>query len=79
MSEGCEGSLGKGKEVIDLVRIKGYSNEKMDNPMEINCECGEKLLMETFEAKCPNCGMVYGVTPCHADSIENVRSAGIDY
>lgn len=79
MSEGCEGSLGQGQEVIDLVRSKGFSNQKMDNSLEINCECGEKFLIETFEAKCPKRGIVYGVTPCHSDSVENVRSAGKDY
>ena len=79
MSEGCAGSLGKGQEVIDLVRSKGFSNNKMDNPMEIDCECGSRFKMETFESKCPNCGMTYGVTPCHADSVENVRAAGKDY
>lgn len=79
MSEGCEGSLGQGQEVIDLVRSKGFSNQKMDNSLEINYESGEKFLMETFEAKYPKCGIVYGVTPCHFDSVENVRSAGKDY
>lgn len=79
MSQGCEGSLGQGQQVIDLVRAKGYSDTKMDSAFEIDCECGEKFKMETFEAKCPKCGTVYGVTPCHADNIENVRSAGKDY
>lgn len=79
MSEGCAGSLGHGQEVIDLIRQKGYSDSKMDNPMEIKCECGEIFTLETFEGKCPACGMVYGVTPCHADSVENVRMAGVDY
>ena len=63
MSEGCEGSLGQGQEVIDLVRSKGFSNQKMDNSLEINYESGEKFLMETFEAKYPKCGIVYGVLP----------------
>ena len=79
MSEGCAGSLGKGKDVIDLVRSKGFSDKVMDEPMEISCECGESFEMKTFEAMCPNCGMVYGVTPCHADSVDNVRAAGKDY
>ncbi len=79
MSEGCEGSLGKGQEVVNLVRSKGYSNTPMDKPMEISCECGETFILETYEGKCPKCGMVYGVTPCHADSVDNVRTAGKDY
>ncbi len=79
MSEGCEGSLGQGQEVVDLVRSKGYANTLMDKPMEVSCECGETFKMETYEGKCPKCGMVYGVTPCHADSIENIRAAGKDY
>lgn len=79
MSEGCEGSLGKGREVIDLVRTKGFSDKAMDNPLEISCECGRTFQMETFESRCPDCGTVYGVTPCHSDSVENVRSGGKDY
>ncbi len=79
MSEGCEGSLGQGREVIDLIRSKGFSETPMDNPLEVHCQCGETFLMRTFESKCPGCGTVYGVTPCHADSVENVRSAGKDY
>ena len=35
MSEGCAGSLGKGKDVIDLVRSKGFSDKVMDEPMDI--------------------------------------------
>lgn len=79
MSEGCEGSLGQGREVIDLIRNKGFSDKPIDQPLEVQCECGEKFLMDTFESKCPTCGMVFGVTPCHAESVDNVRTAGKEY
>jgi hypothetical protein len=35
--------------------------------------------MDTFEYKCPKCGMVYGVTPCHAFDVNNIMPAGKDY
>jgi len=49
-------------------------------PLTIKCEeCGEEFQMETYEYKCPGCGMVYGVTPCHAFDPANVMAAGKDY
>jgi len=49
-------------------------------PLEIKCvECDETFEMENFEDKCPNCNMVYGVTPCHAFDPVNVQAAGVDY
>ena len=32
-----------------------------------------------FEASCPECDMVYGVTPCSADNPANVKAAGIGF
>jgi Zn finger protein HypA/HybF involved in hydrogenase expression len=52
----------------------------MPAPMVIRCSnCEESFNMETFEAKCPNCDMTYGVTPCHSHDPESVQAAGIDY
>lgn len=57
----------------------GFSSGNMPVPLELVCgECGESMLMYTFETKC-TCGMVYGVTPCHAFAPENVLAAGKDY
>lgn len=79
MGQGCEGSLGEGKQVVSLLREKGYSNTKMDSPLKIECECGNEVVMETFETTCEKCGNVYGITPCHSESAENIRCAGKDF
>jgi len=80
MYDGCSGAFDSGKDVVDKVRAMGFDSQFMPAPADMKCsECGETFLMETFEGKCPNCGMVYGVTPCHAFDIENIKAAGINY
>ncbi len=79
MHEGCSGSFENGKQVVDKVRMMGFAEQPMPVPMEISCECGTTFEMQNFEDKCPNCGMVYGVTPCHAFDPNNVKPAGINY
>ena len=80
MHDGCTGSFDNGKESVDKVRLMGFSEQYMQMPLDIDCtECGKTFSMETFEAKCPSCNMVYGVTPCHAFDPVNVKAAGIDY
>lgn len=79
MHEGCSGSFESGKQVVDKLRAMGFSSGQMSIPLYIKCaECGKEFEMATFEAQC-SCGMVYGVTPCHAYAPENVLAAGIDY
>jgi len=78
--EGCSGSFENGMEVVDKVRMMGFSNQPMIMPFKIKCtNCGESFEMVTFEDKCPHCSMVYGVTPCHAFDPDNVMPAGINY
>lgn len=78
--DGCSGSFENGKQVVDKVRMMGFSEQSMPMPMDIECsECGKTFEMETFEDKCPNCNMVYGVVPCHAFDPKNVEAAGIEY
>jgi len=80
MHDGCAGSFENGKQVVDKVRQMGFAPQPMPMPMEIKCvECEETFEMVNFEDRCPKCGMVYGVTPCHAFDPENVKAAGIDY
>lgn len=80
MHEGCSGDFQTGKEVADKVRMMGFSTQYMPMPLTIECEgCKKTFEMETFEDKCPDCGMVHAVTPCHAFDPDNVRAAGIDY
>ncbi|MCK4690935.1 MAG: hypothetical protein KAT20_03955 [Desulfuromonadales bacterium] len=80
MHDGCSGSVGDGAQVVDKLRMMGFSQYGMPEPVEIGCEgCRTTFMMETLEAKCPNCGMVYGVTPCHASDASGIKAAGIDY
>lgn len=80
MHEGCSGSFESGKQLVDKVRSMGFANQPMPMPLNIDCkECGKTFEMNTFEDKCPTCGMVYGVTPCHAFDPDNVVAAGKDY
>jgi Zn finger protein HypA/HybF involved in hydrogenase expression len=80
MHDGCNGSFEDGKQVVDKVRMMGFSMQPMPVPGIFECHnCGEQITMITMEYKCPHCGMVYGVTPCHAFDINNIMAAGIDY
>jgi Zn finger protein HypA/HybF involved in hydrogenase expression len=76
---GCSGSFENGAQIVDKVRQMGFSEQFMPMPFDITCECGETFEMDKFEGKCPKCGMVFGVTPCHAFAPENIMPAGIDY
>lgn len=80
MHEGCAGNFNNGKEVVNKLRMMGFSSHNMPMAFEIKCsDCGNIFTMTTFETKCPECGMVFGVTPCHAFDPENVQAAGINY
>lgn len=80
MHEGCSGSFKNGEEVVAKIRHMGFSEQMMPMPMEISCvECAKEFEMSTFEDQCPHCGMVYGVTPCHAFDPANIKAAGIGY
>lgn len=80
MHDGCSGSFNNGKEIVDKVRMMGFAAQCMPVPLTIKCvECEETFEMDTFEDKCPHCGMVYGVTPCHAFDPDNVMAAGKEY
>lgn len=79
MHSGCSGSFDNGRQVVDKVRMMGFSEGALPLPVEIKCECGETFEMETFESKCPKCNMVYGITPCHSHDPSAIMAAGIDY
>ena len=80
MHEGCSGSFKSGEDVVNKVRMMGFSIQFMPVPLTIECvECKKPFEMNKYEDKCPNCGMVYGVTPCHAFYPENVMAAGVNY
>jgi len=78
--DGCSGSFEDGKMVVNKVRQMGFSNQLMPGSFQMPCSgCGKEFLMQTFEAECPDCKMVHGVTPCHAFGSEHVKGAGIGY
>lgn len=80
MHTGCTGSFGDGKAVVDKIRSMGFNTRPMPMNIEIKCvECGEGFEMDHLETKCPNCNMVYGVTPCSTSKPERIMPAGIDY
>ncbi len=80
MHDGCSGTFENGQQVVNKLRNMGFSNQFLPVGLSIKCdECGEEFDMQTFEAVCPNCSMVYGVTPCHAFDIANVQQAGKNY
>ena len=77
---GCHcGGEQDGREMVDKLRSKGFSQRPMPQPVTIVCSCLHEFQMETLEARCPQCGMVYGVTPCSAADSSRISPAGIDY
>jgi len=80
MHQGCDGGFGGGAEVVDKLRMMGFSRMAMPVEAQLVCEaCGTAFQMETLEDKCPQCGMVYGVTPCHATDPAGIKAAGVGY
>ena len=80
MHDGCSAEFEDGKQVVDKVRMMGFASQPMPMPLTLDCKiCGKPFEMETFEANCPECGAVHGVTPCHAFDPDNVQSAGVGY
>jgi len=79
MSNDCGCNFTKDTLMVDKVRVKGFSKDRLPSSFTISCECGEDFEMKYHEDQCPNCKMVYGVTPCSNDSVENVQAAGVNY
>lgn len=80
MHEGCTGSFGDGKAVVDKIREMGFNMRPMPMNIKIKCEeCENEFEMTHLETKCPHCNMVYGVTPCSTSKPERILPAGIDY
>jgi hypothetical protein len=80
MHEGCSGQFADGKQILEKIRMMGFSGMSVVEPLEISCTgCGSVFEMFTMEAACPNCRMVYAVTPCHSNSAKNVMPAGFEF
>ena len=73
-------SFENGMMVIDKLREMGFEKREMPVPILYTCkECNNEFEMTHLETKCPQCGMVYGVTPCSTSDPEKIMSAGINY
>lgn len=80
MHDGCQGSFTSGAQVVDKLRQMGFSQMALPVPQQIHCSgCNSLFTMETMEDSCDSCGMVYGVTPCHAHDVNGIQPAGIHY
>jgi len=80
MHAGCSGNFLDGKQIADKVRMMGFDNMTIPSPLKLVCvNCKREFEMETMLSRCPECDMVYSVTPCHSDNAENVMPAGIGY
>ena len=79
MHDGCQGSFVNGAQIVNKLRQMGFSGMAMPTPVELTCSCDSVFTMQTMESKCDSCGMVYGVTPCHANDPRSIQAAGIDY
>lgn len=80
MHDGCNGRFINGAQIVDKLRMMGFSGYAMPSAMNIRCDsCETTFIMETMESRCTTCGMVYGVTPCHATDPDSVQPAGIGY
>lgn len=80
MHDGCNGRFENGSLIVNKLRQMGFSNFAMPAPVKITCDsCETVFTMQTMEDRCDNCGMVYGVTPCHANDPSSVQPAGINY
>ncbi len=80
MHDGCTGPSADGKMVANKVRMMGFNKQPMPMPLELTCSnCQTEFQMMCFEAACPECDMVYAVTPCSSSDASKVKAAGIGY
>ncbi len=80
MHDGCTGPEAGGQAIVDKVRMMGFAKMPIPAAMELTCtNCEKPFAMTHFETACPECGMVYGVTPCSAGNPSAVQAAGVGY
>ncbi len=78
-NDGCAPDLNDGKAIVNKVRQVGVREGLLETPHMLTCDCGNEIKMVHFEEKCPNCQMVYGVTPCSSHNKDSIKAAGINY
>ncbi|MFO7831137.1 MAG: hypothetical protein R6V18_04025 [Desulfuromonadaceae bacterium] len=77
MHDGCNGNFSNGADIVRKLRVMGFSGQTVPGTLHITCEgCDIVFEMQTFESTCPECGLIYGVTPCHAHDTAAVMCAG---
>lgn len=80
MACGCGTPQKGGTAIVDKVRGKGMADSLMPQAYILTCSaCTATFTMSTYVDKCPNCEMVYGVTPCSAGDVNNIKPAEINY
>lgn len=80
MACGCGTSAKNGQAIVDKVRSKGMADMPMPTAHELTCTaCNTAFTMVNYVDTCPNCQMVYGVTPCSAADAANIKPAAVNY
>jgi len=80
MHDGCSGAFATGEQIVSKIRMMGFNKNPIGVPYDVTCvNCSHIFKMTHMETGCPECDMVYGVTPCHSQSADCVKPAGINY
>jgi len=73
MHDNCSGAYASGKDIVNKIRMMGFNKTPLAVSLKISCtHCDSEFEMEFMESACPECGMVYGVTPCHSHNGESL-------
>jgi hypothetical protein len=82
-SNGTGGPFSKGRELVEFV-CNAHGGTVRNQPIARGavaavCQgCGTPFTMETYVAKCPDCGGVHGVAPMNPTA-DNIQFAGKDF
>ncbi|MBB5021157.1 hypothetical protein [Desulfurispira natronophila] len=80
MHSNCSAQFDNGAQVVDKLRMMGFEQQHLPLAVAYTCvSCQADFTMETLMSHCPQCGMTYGVTPCHAHDPTNILAAGVNY
>jgi len=78
MHDGCTGAGSDAAATLQKVRMMGFSSMPLPVAVDIPCtNCDHTFSMASFETACPECGMVYAVTPCSAGDPSKIKPAGV--
>lgn len=78
MHDGCTGAGSDGAQMLQKVRMMGFSAMPLPVAVPIACGgCGAVFTMARFEDACGECGMIHAVTPCSAHDPAAIRPTGV--